>query len=449
MFDSHKDSDSNHWVRMWGLRRHRIRNDIGYSGPSSYTQVLNANYHTPSTTVYKSDGTPFGDIQSTVDQNNSVFLKANNNLRAIGMTLKDIGGPFLSERISVTAPQHVKHEWSENSGSPYGSRASVDGYYYSDRSFNDLVGNLHRDVPPASPLNAMQDLVLRGHGATGISRTLPTKSEFSLGVAAAELHQGLPQMIGSQLRRGLTPQGVGGEYLNLQFGILPLISDIRNIIDVTKRYEEILKQFQRDNGRIVRRRTTLINDETKSITYPGASYAYSGGGKYARASGPYAAKIKRTETLSTKVWFSGAYKLAYPLDLDKRLTELIEFNRAYGVMNPLEITWNLLPWSWLADWFTNVGDVVTNASTLGEGLQLRYGYVMCHQSWDVTRSGDFGPSYFYTQQDPSRILISSSVKHERKRRLKASPFDFSTGFADLSDKQAAILTALGLSRMRF
>jgi hypothetical protein len=109
----------------------------------------------------------------------------------------------------------------------------------------------------------------------------------------------------------------------------------------------------------------------------------------------------------------------------------------------------MLPFSWLVDWFTNVGDVVSNVSTLGSSLQLAYGYIMVEDRWQRTVEGDYGPDDYYLRTGTSvRENIKSSVTHYRKRRLKASPFGFTVSFQDLSMGQKAILTALGLSRLK-
>jgi hypothetical protein len=294
------------------------------------------------------------------------------------------------------------------------------------------------------------DAQLMGYGATGISRTLPTAPEMSISTSLAELTQGLPQIIGAQLKRGPSAHAVGGEYLNYQFGIAPTISDVQDILRLSRQYESIIKQFKRDQGRLVRRGITLVDKKTTSVATNSNIYGYMGGGKYPSQTMGYTSKLT-TETIDTsRVWFSGAYKLAYPVALDGALQDIIEFNRVYGVIPTAETAWNLLPFSWLADWFTNVGDVIKNASTLGtNNLQLAYGYVMAEDTRRYRQYGDFLPTYLYDRPRVKPVFLDSSFIYQRKRRLRATPFGFSVAFKDLSGSQKAILTALGLSRLRW
>lgn len=448
MFEDATEVDAGFYARHWGLRRARHRDSLIRSGPTTLVETLNTKYPQSEQAVYNSSAkwTLSGSAQQTVDQNNSSLMTLKKNLRNAGAGVTvDTGGPFYSEHVYTSAPQYVKHTW--NSSATTGSTAVLDGYVHTYGSMSNNAWQIANGTFPRY-LNSMSDATLKGWGSTGISRTLPTKPEMDLSTSLAELKDGLPSIIGAQLKRGLNPANAGSEFLNYQFGIAPLLSDGANILALTKHYEAILTQFRRDNGRMVRRRVTLVDERDEAVDYLRNQYFYAGGGDTPTISVGYADQARRSAVTSQKVWFSGAYKLAYPLELDDALRGITEFNRVYGVIPTPDLAWNLLPYSWLADWFSNVGDVIRNASTLGSSLQLAYGYVMCEDSWSEEVSGDLGPGYYWTRGDQSRVPVSSKVTHARKRRLKATPFGFSVRFEELSALQKAILTALGLSRLR-
>jgi hypothetical protein len=407
--------------------------------------TLNADTSNPSSSQKTTNDTPWGNAKVTIDQNNSGAIKLNQAIRSTGLGRVDTGGPFLSEYVAVSPPKYVNKEWYVKSFG--GRRYKVEGYFHSDsRTANNLY-HITRGTF-TSPLQTLPDAQLMGYGATAIKETLPTKPEMSLSTSLAELTGGLPQVIGRQLFKDRSLSAVGGEYLNYQFGIAPTVSDAASVIDLTKRYEKILEQFRRDNGRLVRRRRTLVDENGTSKTSPRTAYAYAG------PSGGLVSMLYCTNQVdkiesSRRIWFSGAYKIAYPLDLDDSLRGITEFNRVYGAIPTPELAWEMLPFSWLVDWFTNVGDVVSNVSTLGSSLQLAYGYIMVEDRWQRTVEGDYGPDDYYLRTGTSvRENIKSSVTHYRKRRLKASPFGFTVSFQDLSMGQKAILTALGLSRLK-
>jgi hypothetical protein len=101
-----------------------------------------------------------------------------------------------------------------------------------------------------------------------------------------------------------------------------------------------------------------------------------------------------------------------------------------------EVLWNLSPWSWAADWFSNTGDVMHNISAFGsDGLVMRNGYTMCHSGLTQVDSGSY--SGFY--QVKTRV-------RETKTRHVATPYGFGVSYDGLSARQIATVAALGLSR---
>lgn len=105
-----------------------------------------------------------------------------------------------------------------------------------------------------------------------------------------------------------------------------------------------------------------------------------------------------------------------------------------------EVLWELAPWSWAVDWFSNTGDVIHNISTLGyDGLVMEYGYMMTHTQYD-------------RRVEATALVNGVSVsartvsRRETKRRTVATPYGFGIDDTTLSPRQLAILAALGLSR---
>jgi hypothetical protein len=115
-----------------------------------------------------------------------------------------------------------------------------------------------------------------------------------------------------------------------------------------------------------------------------------------------------------------------------------------------------MPWSWLIDWFSNVGDVIANLSSNGiADLTYDYAYLMRHASTRTEWSLQI-PQHKIAIFDgvPAVDLPRSSTGSvtelkETKERVAATPFGFGVQFDDLSVRQIAILSALGLSRLNF
>jgi hypothetical protein len=156
----------------------------------------------------------------------------------------------------------------------------------------------------------------------------------------------------------------------------------------------------------------------------------------------------RTTTSSYKrIWFTGAY--SYYLSEDT--TNLGRY-RMYaekaryllGFELTAEVLYELAPWSWLIDWFTNLGTLVSNATKLSQdGLVIRWGYLMTEQVNTVTYTLSGVRSHdLRTTLGPSTLTLSTT----RKSRVKASPYGFGLNPSSFTARQWSILAALGMTR---
>jgi hypothetical protein len=249
------------------------------------------------------------------------------------------------------------------------------------------------------------------------------------------------------LRNEAKVQDIGGEFLNYQFGIAPIISDVRKATQSLLNASALIRQFERDNGRYVRRRfrfpITVSTDERRMDQgFNGALLGYTKGIFDANQARQYLRRVNRTER---ELWFSGCYSYYFPTP--KGLTgKLEEFERRANHLlgtrlNP-EALWQLSPWSWLIDWYGTIGDTISNADRLsGDELVIRWGYLMVHTTSDTQWSTYEG----LRASGVDFPSVSATYRRETKRRYRASPFGFGLKTADLNPTQWAILGALGLS----
>jgi hypothetical protein len=120
--------------------------------------------------------------------------------------------------------------------------------------------------------------------------------------------------------------------------------------------------------------------------------------------------------------------------------------KTLGLSLTPDTVWNLAPWSWAVDWFTNAGDVISNLTDWAVyGLCLRYGYIMEHTIARDTYTyvgGSKGAGFKRTEYLPPPIILEV----ETKIRRKANPFGFGLTWNGLSPIQLAIAAALGITR---
>jgi hypothetical protein len=149
-----------------------------------------------------------------------------------------------------------------------------------------------------------------------------------------------------------------------------------------------------------------------------------------------------TDVTTRRVWFKGAfsYFLDPGSDLVGRFKRYEQLNnQLYGTRLTAEIVWELAPWSWLIDWFTDVQEVISNANALqDDDLVIKYGYLMVHTKTvrTVTSSGHF---YGY----PKPVSVANTYVCERKERFRATPYGFGLDVDAFSPRRWAILSALG------
>lgn len=348
--------------------------------------------------------------------------------------LRDYGGPFESVKY-----RYENDPWAY---SCEGDHADwFRGRLFTKTRFADYENATHQVTlwkKPASTSTSDLDVF----GAQAISRVSPVNSHSNVLQGLVELRrEGLPSIPGFQFMRDRKLKSAGSEYLNYQFGMVPLYNEIQATAKAMANSEKLIKQYLRDSGRLVRRRyepdpikvVTRTTETTSSYPQGGANASHLGG------SSPRYVVVDKTTTK----WFSGAFTY----HADSKLLGMLgdQIKRAeylYGLKPDLNDLYNLTPWSWLVDWFTNTGDVVNNLSMfVSDGLVLSHGYVMEHTLQDVTYSMP-NASFHAERLDKSYQKFS----YERKVRRKANPFGFGLTKEDLTPRQWAILTALGLTQ---
>jgi len=355
----------------------------------------------------------------------------------------DVGGAFLMRRQYVETPEGA---FSRN----------LSARFKDPRTGNTIVGHYKGGIIPsgipASPFAAFEPsntAELEAYGTTAIARCKPVSSVASAANTLIELyHEGIPHLLGSLLWQERTnrARGAGSELLNYEFGFKPLANDIAKFAYGVVYFDKIMRQHERDLGRIVRRRYSF--PPSVSITEQVVREGYWLGAMFPDSTlffkldaDTEGQTVLVTET-SVNRWFSGAFTNYVPHH--EAFGALSDAQQLLGLEITPEVLWNAAPWSWAVDWFTNAGDVISNLQSFEiDGLVLRYGYIMEHK---VTRRT------YYHRGPTNRWWGSSMVPQpitfvtETKRRIRATPYGFGINEGSLSLRQNAIVAALGLSR---
>jgi len=307
--------------------------------------------------------------------------------------------------------------------------------------------------PP--PLVYSDSSSLDKFGTKAIALVSPSNPTADLSVFLKELlTEGLPKMIGSTLT-GLegTLKNIGRkpgkEYLNVEFGWKPMISDLRKLASAIIHANSVIEQYYRGSGSMVRRRyapppvtkTETFVWKTNVSPWIGPSV-----GTIIDSATVNKGTVYCQETTVTKQWFSGAFTYYVPPDETIRgelARMVIMARKLLGLSLTPDELWNMAPWSWAVDWFFNVGQVLHNWSNWAIDNQvLLYGYVM--EQKFVRRHYTFsGPTGFKpAAARPSDVVLTLEVKQRRK----ATPYGFGVVEQNLSARQKAIAAAIATTR---
>lgn len=298
------------------------------------------------------------------------------------------------------------------------------------------------DNPAKAKLLACADpLDVRwGLGGQAISACRPAQPEASFGQFLVELYrEGIPSLFQRLDVRNQVEffRGLGGNYLNVEFGWKPFVADIRKTLSSLQRADEILTDLYAHNGEFIRRRYTFPVIQTTAIQvdsvlpWPTLTTAH------------WSQTSRTIRTVDTKeTWFSGEFMYHLPPRGTFESELRVKARHLLGVDITPELLWNVAPWTWLFDWFGSIGDSIGNAQAISsDNLVLRYGYLMQKATREVTTTHQGVKTLGYGRVNPT---ITGTLRVTNKTRCLASPYGFGLRPGDLSFRQWAILTALGL-----
>jgi len=380
----------------------------------------------------------------------------------VGPDRRDLFEPFYaygSSKFDNGHPFRVDHRTSVLTHSSFWAQGGTD--------FTPLVtikGPLipNYGVYGAEPL-AIDGINTAVYGPRMINDTLPTNPVTNVAQTLAELKREGISLPGVNYAKWLQSRSsflgtVGGEYLNVAFGYIPLIQSVYDVCQTILKSARILEQLERDAGKVVRRKRSLPvtvlsnaysswNDVYWRPPTAGDEFIVNGifSGWPGSRRGQFG-QLERIDRKTEQYSFSGAYTYYFENGIDP-ISKMRDFeqkaNLLLGVraLTP-EVLWELTPWSWLSDYFVTFGDLFSNVTRFSsDGLVMKYGYLMRHSVSERIYTQN-GISFKSSSPGP----FSITLKLERKERVRATPFGFGLNPDSFSVRQWTILAALGLTK---
>lgn len=250
---------------------------------------------------------------------------------------------------------------------------------------------------------------------------------------------------------------VSDKFLGVNFGVLPFASDITAITARLKNLGPNIDRWNRDaddvrvlNGHVDFTPDGSFTNQTGYIgkTKQGHQFYFDLPANRTYAFG-YDSKLSGTiryELHRTIKCVAHAYYV--PIRLPSDLSDDIK-REVWGFSKPLTAIWNAIPFSFVVDWFTNVGDLIhafENKAPLLKVKLLSAGYSIKIDTRIVMRVGVNGDSsmgvYSYSDKYYQRIPLSPTAIFEAGRSYGSLQFNL------IDSSQALLGSALLHQRLR-
>jgi hypothetical protein len=210
------------------------------------------------------------------------------------------------------------------------------------------------------------------------------------------------------LERAFGPYGKGlsGVYLAYSFGIAPLISDMKKVSKACQTLKADMKKGLNSAGKSV----SIRRGDSGTISYVnastgvnlGSSYT-SGYQKWSISSGP----CKRTVTV--RGYRSNQYST-------KALAEADYLLSRFGATGPVALGWELIPFSFVVDWFVDLRNITDRLDNLITGSTKKILDVCVSEKYDTTSYLSFY-STNATHSDLGTMLYQEQEKYYRRDRV--------------------------------
>lgn len=284
--------------------------------------------------------------------------------------------------------------------------------------------------------------------AEAFKKMKPVKPEFSALNSLYELRE-VPDLIWLLKGKLKNAKDLGKLHLTGQFGILPLLSDAKKLLNLQQKVEKRMNQLLRDNGRRVRRKV-ILQDESSDPEVLASNYNVGSTGVSPSFVTQYYSQLPLatyTQYIQQRWWATAQFRYwlpAGPRDIAYK-NKLKRY--LWGLSTPTASQlYNAIPWSWLIDWFSNLGDVIDNLDiTIADRVAADRCYIMREYTNRIVTDTSVG---FY-RRDGSKVKFRGTSVSTRlsKNRVKGDPFGFHTKESSLSGVQLSIMGALGLSKL--
>lgn len=269
----------------------------------------------------------------------------------------------------------------------------------------------------------------------GLARTNPSRPYVDPGLLLQDLKDipGMIRDLGRFITSGykiVSPLMLSHGFISWEFGWAPLIDDIKKLLDFHSAVEKRKKELQKLRNGGLRRRYSA-RAVTQQFQFLGMYTPALYGGSpqanvYAEATSNKWVTVRYVPTADTP-----------PLDANDQ--EALARSLVFGLNLSVSSIWELLPWSWLVDWCSSVGDVLATTRNVLH-TETKDVCLMEHISGHVTHIDKIS-SYVGTY-----TINKNGIYESKRRRVDITGPTLTAYIPFLDGMQTSILSALAIMK---
>jgi hypothetical protein len=256
-----------------------------------------------------------------VDHNFALLRK---NAYTESITGRVPGGPFANSGYQDYYP-----DWLNQT-----SFIDINDLPVTSQDFATLKSRTNPSRPVVNPLTLIQDLVDIPRQLKDVGKLLRSP------------------------RKALNPREIANQNLAAQFGWLPLIDDAQKLLHLQDHIAKRVKEVHRLDSKSGLKRRIKLDSNTLVDELPNVPMAtdFLAGNIYAH--------FKRRQ--DTTKWGTIRWKPTslppYGSQDIERISQIRRVAQGLTVEGLFQGAWDLIPWTWVTDWFVDVGSYITSTS---------------------------------------------------------------------------------------
>ncbi len=388
---------------------------------------------------------------------------------------RDNGHPFNTRRRTINTNLKNVYFWNSNGRQVFSPCAIAAGATiapaFQSKALFVFEGNSYA-FGRLDKVPGQTDLA--NYGKKAIVYTAPGYPDVSVFAGLGELLADFPSFMGHNVVRAiahtrLDPKGVveaaqagADEFLNYVFGTNPTVQDVAKVVTALRGATDSIILLSQNSGAGVRRNMTF-DVPGRAVTFPSSELSAQGNvtaltsNSYYYSSGPssnieglvggtFSSSLYQSE--NRKVRFTGSFTRFIPVgaDLIKSADRFSSvWDSVLGTKPSFERIWQLIPFSWLVDWFVDLQSTFALLDRVhDDSLLINYAYVSGSTLRTAVQETTVVPVVGRSNSFKfARSVATSSIKE----RIRANPYGFiAPDGVVLTPLRLAILAAVGITK---